>query len=114
MEIAKVIPSGYCKGVVNAIKIAKETKLNNPDSPVYVLGMLVHNSFVSKELDELGIVTLDDSIKSKEELLDEIDDGIIIFTAHGISRNIKQKIIEKRTLFFIVFGLFFFFKIILQ
>lgn len=95
MEIAKVIPSGYCKGVVNAIKIAKETKLNNPDSPVYVLGMLVHNSFVSKELDELGIVTLDDSIKSKEELLDEIDDGIIIFTAHGISRNIKQKVIDK-------------------
>lgn len=95
MEIAKVIPSGYCKGVVNAIKIAKETKLNNPDSPVYVLGMLVHNSFVSKELDELGIVTLDDSIKSKEELVDEIDDGIIIFTAHGISRNIKSKVIDK-------------------
>ena len=95
MEIAKVIPSGYCKGVVNAIKIAKETKLNNPDSPVYVLGMLVHNSFVSKELDELGIVTLDDSVKSKEELVDEIDDGIIIFTAHGISRNIKQKVIDK-------------------
>ena len=95
MEIAKVIPSGYCKGVVNAIKIAKETKLNNPDSPVYVLGMLVHNSFVSKELDELGIVTLDDSVKSKEELVDEINDGIIIFTAHGISRNIKQKVIDK-------------------
>ena len=95
MEIAKVIPSGYCKGVVNAIKIAKETKLNNPDSPVYVLGMLVHNSFVSKELDELGIVTLDDSVKPKEELVDEINDGIIIFTAHGISRNIKQKVIDK-------------------
>lgn len=95
MEIRKVIPSGYCKGVVNAIRMAKETKLNNPDTNVYVLGMLVHNSFVTKELDELGIITLDDTHKTKEELVDEIDDGIVIFTAHGISKQIKQKVIDK-------------------
>ena len=95
MEIKKVIPSGYCKGVVNAIKLAKQTKTDNPNEKIYVLGMLVHNSFVSKELEELGIITLDDSIKTKQELLDEIDEGIVIFTAHGISESIKQKAIDK-------------------
>lgn len=95
MEIKKVIPSGYCKGVVNAILLAKKTRQENPNERIYVLGMLVHNSFVSKELEELGIITLDDTNKSKSELLDEINDGIVIFTAHGISENIKQKAISK-------------------
>ncbi len=95
MEIVKVIPSGYCKGVVNAIRLAKQTRIDNPEEKIYVLGMLVHNSYVSDELSALGIVTLDDSIKSKEELLNDIDEGIIIFTAHGISEKIKNKVIAK-------------------
>ena len=95
MEVKRVVPSGYCKGVVNAIKLAKQTRIDNPKEKIYVLGMLVHNSFVSEELNALGIVTLDDSNKSKEELLDEVDEGIIIFTAHGISQAIKQKAIDK-------------------
>ncbi|MCR5095749.1 MAG: 4-hydroxy-3-methylbut-2-enyl diphosphate reductase [Erysipelotrichaceae bacterium] len=95
MEIRKVIPSGYCKGVVNAIRLAKQTRIDNPEDKIYVLGMLVHNSYVSEELSALGIITLDDSRKSKEELLDEINEGIIIFTAHGISEKIKNKVIAK-------------------
>lgn len=95
MEIKKVVPSGYCKGVVNAIKLAKQTRLDNPDEKIYVLGMLVHNSYVSQELQQLGIDTLDDTYKTKSELLDEINDGIVIFTAHGISEEIKEKAINK-------------------
>ena len=95
MEIRKVVPSGYCKGVVNAIKLAKDTRINHPNEKIYVLGMLVHNSFVSKELEQLGIITLDDSNKTKSQLLDQIEDGIVIFTAHGISDQVKQKAIAK-------------------
>ena len=95
MEIKKVIPSGYCKGVVNAIRLAKDTKAAHPDDNVYVLGMLVHNSFVTEELSSLGIITLDDTHSSKSELLDQIDDGIVIFTAHGISDAIKEKAVSK-------------------
>lgn len=95
MEIKKVIPSGYCKGVVNAIRLAKDTKAKHPNENVYVLGMLVHNSFVTEELSSLGIITLDDSKKTKSELLDEIDEGIVIFTAHGISDAIKEKAVNK-------------------
>ena len=95
MEVKRVVPSGYCKGVVNAIKLAKKTRLENPHDDIYILGMLVHNSFVSDELASLGIITLDDSFKSKEELLDEVNEGIIIFTAHGISDKIKNKAAAK-------------------
>lgn len=95
MEVKRVYPSGYCKGVVNAIKLAKDTRINYPNEKIYVLGMIVHNSFVTKELQELGIITLDDSIKTKSELIDEVNEGIIIFTAHGICDAIKQKVIDK-------------------
>ena len=95
MEVKRVIPSGYCKGVVNAINIVRKVKEDNKDTPVYVLGMIVHNSYVTSELTKLGIITLDDSHKSKEELLDELDNGIVVLTAHGTSDAIKEKAINK-------------------
>ena len=95
MEIKKVIPSGYCKGVVNAIKAAREAGIRYKGEKIYVLGMLVHNAYVSKELAEMGIVTLDDPNKSKAQLLDEIQEGVVIFTAHGISDAIREKAIAK-------------------
>lgn len=95
MKVKRVVPSGYCKGVVNAINIAKKVKEENKDVPVYVLGMIVHNSYVTKQLESLGIITLDDTHLSKEELLDSIDNGVVILTAHGTSDAIKNKAIAK-------------------
>lgn len=95
MDVKRIVPSGYCKGVVNAINIVKNTKEKYPNENIYILGMIVHNSYVSKQMSQLGIITLDDTNKSKEELLDEINKGVVIFTAHGISDKIKQKAIDK-------------------
>lgn len=95
MEIKRVVPSGYCKGVVNAINIAKKTKEQYPNENIYILGMIVHNSYVSKQMEDLGVITLEDPNLSKEELLDTIDKGVVIFTAHGISDKIKQKALDK-------------------
>lgn len=95
MKIKKVIPSGYCKGVINAIEIAKKARRDNMDAPIYILGMIVHNSYVTEALNTLDIITLDDKKKTKEELLDEIDSGIVIFTAHGIAESIKEKATNK-------------------
>ena len=95
MEIKRIVPSGYCKGVINAINIVKKTKEEYPNEKIYILGMIVHNSYVTSELSKLGVITLEDSKQSKEELLDKINDGIVIFTAHGISEKIKQKAIDK-------------------
>ena len=89
MEIKRVVPSGYCKGVVNAINIVKKTKEQYPNENIYILGMIVHNSYVSKQMEDLGVITLEDPNLSKEELLDTIDKGVVIFTAHGISDKIK-------------------------
>ena len=91
MEIISVIPRGYCQGVVRAIRIAKETVQNNPGVKVSMLGMIVHNQYVVDACEELGIQFIEEPGRSRLELLDRIDSGIVIFTAHGISEKVKEK-----------------------
>lgn len=95
MEVIKVTPRGYCKGVTRAIALAKQTATTYPDKPIYVLGMLVHNTYVMQALKELHIIAIDDKKKTRMELLDEISEGVVIFTAHGVSPSVIQKAAKK-------------------
>lgn len=95
MEIIQVTPRGYCKGVTRAIALAKKTALEYPDTPIYVLGMLVHNAYVMEALKQLHIQPIDDKRKTRMELLDQIDEGVVIFTAHGIAPQVKEKALAK-------------------
>lgn len=95
MEIISINPRGYCKGVVRAIQLAKKTKLENPETTVTVLGDLVHNQDVIEQLEELNIHTIEAKDKTRIELLDEVNAGIVIFTAHGINQKVKQKALDK-------------------
>ena len=47
--------AGFCYGVKRAVETVKKLKEENKDKNVYVLGELIHNSQVIRELDELGI-----------------------------------------------------------
>ena len=95
MEIVKVVPRGYCQGVVRAIRIARKTAEENTGVPISMLGMIVHNRFVVEECEKLGIRCLEASGKTRLQLLDEIDSGIVIFTAHGVSDAVFRKAEEK-------------------
>lgn len=91
MEIIKVAPRGYCKGVVRAINMAKQCAVDYPDQPITVLGMLVHNRYVMEALSQLHIQMIDDKTRTREQLLDDIQEGVVIFTAHGIDPKVIQK-----------------------
>lgn len=95
MEIIKVAPRGYCKGVVRAINMAKQCAIQYPNEKITVLGMLVHNRYVMDALELLHIHAVDDKHKTRLELLDEIDSGVVIFTAHGIGPEVMVKAKEK-------------------
>lgn len=95
MKIEKVTPRGYCKGVIRAIQIAKDSVKQFPNTQIYILGMLVHNHYVIEALRAYGIISLDDHHLSREELLDTIETGVVIFSAHGVSEAVKQKAKQK-------------------
>lgn len=95
MKVHKITPSGYCKGVIHAINIAKKTIEEHPDDNIYILGMLVHNRYVMQALAQFNIKAIDDHASTRLELLDQIDSGVVIFTAHGISENGINKAKQK-------------------
>ena len=55
----------------------------------------MHNQYVKKALQAYHIDTIEDKTKTRYELLDEIKDGIVIFTAHGVSPKVYEKAKEK-------------------
>lgn len=91
MEIINVTPRGFCKGVVKAIQLAKETALKHPNEKITVLGELVHNRDVVDGLTSYGIETIESKSQQRIDLIDQIESGIVIFTAHGINPQVKVK-----------------------
>ena len=96
MKVTILEPSGYCSGVERAMKMAIETKNNNPSKNVVVLGMLVHNEDSLKTLEKHGIKTIYKQNCSYEQLIDEIKEpSVVILTAHGHSKVVEEKLLEK-------------------
>jgi 4-hydroxy-3-methylbut-2-en-1-yl diphosphate reductase len=93
MNVLKITPRGYCHGVVEAIRAAKQTAKARPGEKIQMLGYLVHNTHVTDELQQSGIELVDRD--NRLEGLDAIDEGTVIFTAHGVSPAVKQKAADR-------------------
>jgi len=94
MEIVKISPRGYCYGVVDAMVLALQTARNlDLPRPIYILGMIVHNSHVTESFKDEGIITLDGA--NRLEILEGVDQGTVIFTAHGVSPEVRRRAKEK-------------------
>ena len=91
MEVLKITPRGYCHGVVDAFRIAKRVR-EETDGPVHMLGMLVHNTHATDDLQAQGIALVDQPDRFAG--LNQIKEGTVIFTAHGVSPQVKQRAIE--------------------
>ena len=84
MEVVRITPRGYCHGVVEAIRIAKRVGGERAaGEKVTMLGYLVHNEHVTKDLEQHGVTLVD--APDRMAGLNQIDSGTVVFTAHGIS-----------------------------
>jgi len=92
MEVVRITPRGYCHGVVDAFRIAKRVR-ESTGEPVHMLGQLVHNTHVTADLQGQGIQLVDPP--NRLAGLETIDGGTVIFTAHGVSPQVKQRAVEK-------------------
>lgn len=94
MEVIKISPRGYCYGVVDAMVLALRTAQNfDLPRPIHILGMIVHNAHVVEAFEKQGIKTLDG--EDRLALLDQVNEGTIIFTAHGVSPEVRKKARDK-------------------
>ena len=89
MEVIKINPRGYCYGVVDAMVIARNAALDKTlPRPIYILGMIVHNKHVTDAFEQEGIITLDGD--NRKEIIEQVDKGTVIYTAHGVSPEIRE------------------------
>jgi len=76
-------PRGFCAGVDRAIEIVNRC-LDLFEAPIYVRHEVVHNKFVVESLKARGAVFVDE--------LDQVpDDNIVIFSAHGVSKAVRDE-----------------------
>jgi 4-hydroxy-3-methylbut-2-enyl diphosphate reductase len=91
MEVLRITPRGYCHGVVDAFRIAKRVR-ESTDGPVHMLGQLVHNTHATDDLQRQGVQLVDPP--NRLAGLEQIESGTVIFTAHGVSPQVKQRAAE--------------------
>lgn len=83
MKIILANPRGFCAGVDRAISIV-DRALDLFSAPIYVRHEVVHNKFVVDGLKKRGAVFVEE--------LDEVpDDGTVIFSAHGVSKAVRNQ-----------------------
>ncbi len=95
MKTTKLSPRGYCHGVVNAINTISNLVHLSTNKKITILGMVIHNKQVVDFFEEKGIKTIHSTSKTRLQLLDDIDEGIVVFTAHGVSPEVHKKALEK-------------------
>lgn len=89
MNVIKISPRGYCYGVVDAMVIAQNAAMDKSlPRPIYILGMIVHNKHVTDAFEQDGIITLDGP--NRREILEQVESGTVIFTAHGVSPEVRE------------------------
>jgi 4-hydroxy-3-methylbut-2-enyl diphosphate reductase len=82
-ELILANPRGFCAGVDRAIDIV-ERALELFGAPIYVRHEVVHNRFVVDDLRDKGAVFV-------EELHEVPDNSTVIFSAHGVSKQVQQE-----------------------
>lgn len=83
MQIKLANPRGFCAGVDRAIEIVNRA-LDLFEPPIYVRHEVVHNKFVVENLRNRGAIFV-------EELDQVPDDNIVIFSAHGVSKAVRNE-----------------------
>ncbi|MGW9556730.1 4-hydroxy-3-methylbut-2-enyl diphosphate reductase [Nocardiopsis sp. NPDC055551] len=76
-EVLLAAPRSFCAGVDRAVEIV-ERALEQRGGPIHVRKQIVHNRHVVAELEEKGVVFVEE--------LDAVPDGAtVVFSAHGVS-----------------------------
>jgi 4-hydroxy-3-methylbut-2-enyl diphosphate reductase len=88
MKVLLANPRGFCAGVNMAIETL-ELAIQLHGTPIYVYHEIVHNKYVVEHFRDRGAVFVDD-------LADVPHDSLLLFSAHGVSPEIRRVARERR------------------
>ncbi len=86
---------GFCYGVERAIDLAYASRKVFPDNRIFLIGEIIHNPEVNRQLSDMGIVSL--PWKEMNEQYDMLtEDDVVIVPAFGAPTAFMDKIEERR------------------
>ena len=85
MNVILAKSAGFCFGVKRAVDMVYERILEK--EPLYTFGPIIHNEEVVRDLEEKGVVVVNDV----DELAGK-PQGTVIIRAHGVERGVCEKI----------------------
>ena len=85
MEVIVAKSAGFCFGVKRAVETVYEEV--GKGKKIYTYGPIIHNEEVVKDLEEKGVVVLEN-----EEQLRNLKEGTVIIRSHGVEQRIQQMI----------------------
>lgn len=84
---------GFCYGVENAIEIAFRTVEENPGKRIFLLSEMIHNPFVNRDLQALGVRFIMDTYGNPIVDFAEITpDDVVLIPAFGTTIPIEEKL----------------------
>jgi 4-hydroxy-3-methylbut-2-enyl diphosphate reductase len=85
---------GFCYGVERAIDLAYAARRVFPDNRIFLIGEIIHNPEVNRQLVDMGIVSL--PWKEMNEAYDALtEDDVVIVPAFGAPTSFMDKIAER-------------------
>tara|TARA_B100000614_G_scaffold262557_1_gene296801 strand:+ start:6155 stop:7111 length:957 start_codon:yes stop_codon:yes gene_type:complete len=87
LKIVLATPRGFCAGVERAVGTLQKA-IDSFDSPVYVKHEVVHNKFIIEDFKKKGV-------KFIEDINLVPDNSVLIYSAHGVSKNVKEAAKQK-------------------
>lgn len=86
MNIYLARARGFCMGVERSISMAEDAR-EKIDGEITILNEIVHNDLVVKDLDLKGI--------NRTRDLEEVEDGTLIISAHGVAPSVIERAEQK-------------------
>ena len=92
MNVKIMKPYGFCAGVEYVLKTIQQVMKDHEGETIYCIGQIVHNISVNEGIRNQGVIVFEGN---KEEIIEKIEKGVVIFSAHGTSQKVIQRAKEK-------------------
>jgi 4-hydroxy-3-methylbut-2-enyl diphosphate reductase len=76
---------GFCYGVDRAVEYAYEARSRFPGKRIFITGEIIHNPYVNRRLQEMGIEFLGGAYGTEEKFRPVTADDVVLLPAFGVS-----------------------------
>jgi 4-hydroxy-3-methylbut-2-en-1-yl diphosphate reductase len=76
---------GFCYGVDRAVEYAYEARSRFPGKRIFITGEIIHNPYVNRRLQEMGIEFLEGAYGTSEKFLPVTTEDVVLLPAFGVS-----------------------------